>query len=249
MISLGNAESIVGLMTIILAYFFVVTLAGYFRAWVAVKMGDETPEYMGFLRLNPLKHMDLVGFIFLIIFGFGWGKYIPIVPFNISGKYKKLKLFIASFADVFANLFIATISLVALVLYFGRYILNIALPMMLLQKEGGLFSLIRSINMVKANLLILYPSSSSFAISMVLITIAIMYLSVLLSVLNAIINCLSFLSVRFKDKVYFLGRYEGLFVILIAVILMSFLIGPLRYYVAYGITYFVTMLVKLIGFY
>jgi len=250
MFSLENVESIVGLMTIVLAYFFVVTISGYFRAWVAVKMGDETPEYMGFLSLSPFKHADPIGFVFLILLGFGWGRYIPIMPFNITGRFRKLKLFIANFSDVFANLLIATISLTGLVIYFGRYVLSRALQMILLPSGGtALFSLIKSINMIKSSLVMLYPTSSSLGISMVLITIAIMYLSVLLAVLNFIISGFGFVYTMFRDRMYFFGKRSSLFVVLMPMLLIFFLIGPLRVLVAFGIKYFVSGLVKLIGFY
>ena len=184
MLSLANVESIVGLITIILAYFFVVTISGYCRAWVAVRMGDETPEYMGFLTLSPLNHADPIGLFFLILFGFGWGRYIPIMPFNISGRFRKLKLFIANFSDVFVNLFIATVSLIWLVMYLGKYVLDrsVRIMLLLLRNDAGLFGFVKSINIIRLSLVKAYPTSSSFAISMVLITIAIMYLSVLLAV-------------------------------------------------------------------
>jgi len=250
MFTLEKVESIVGLMTIILAYFFVVTVSGYFRAWVAVKMGDETPEYMGFLSLSPFRHADPIGFTLLILFGFGWGRYIPIMPFNIVGRLRKIKLFIANFSDVFINLFIATVSLTGLVIYFGRFVLNISLSMMLLPQGDMLFfSLIKSINLIREHLVMLYPTSSSFAISMVLVTIAVMYLSVLLAVLNFIISGFGFLYTMLKDRMYFWGKYSNIFVVLIPMFLIFFFISPLRIFVALGIKYFVSVLVKLLGFY
>jgi len=48
---------------------------------VAYKMGDPTAKALGRLSLNPLKHLDPVGTIMLLMFGFGWAKPVP-VNFN-----------------------------------------------------------------------------------------------------------------------------------------------------------------------
>jgi len=47
-------------------------------------LGDPTPKYQGRLTLNPLRHMDPVGFICLMFAGFGWG-----VPVQIDPRYYK----------------------------------------------------------------------------------------------------------------------------------------------------------------
>jgi len=44
------------------------------HASMAYKLGDDTAKEMGRFTLNPLKHIDIIGFIFLIIAGFGWAK-------------------------------------------------------------------------------------------------------------------------------------------------------------------------------
>lgn len=43
-------------------------------------LGDPTPKETGRLSLNPLKHLDPVGTIALIIFGFGWAKPVIVNP-------------------------------------------------------------------------------------------------------------------------------------------------------------------------
>ncbi len=75
------------------------TLAGAFRAWVSKKMGDGTGEYAGLLTLNPLAHLDFMGILFLFLFYFGWGRYVPINPFNIQAPHRRLKLLCAYLSD------------------------------------------------------------------------------------------------------------------------------------------------------
>ena len=45
---------------------------------VAYWMGDPTAKNLGRLTLNPLKHLDPMGFLFMLAFGIGWAKPVPI---------------------------------------------------------------------------------------------------------------------------------------------------------------------------
>ena len=55
----------------------------YSHARVADELGDPTPRLAGRLTLNPLAHFDWLGTLALFIFHFGWGKPVPIDPFNL----------------------------------------------------------------------------------------------------------------------------------------------------------------------
>lgn len=48
------------------------------HGFMAHRLGDDTPKLAGRLTLNPLAHLDPIGSLFLLIFGFGWGKPMPI---------------------------------------------------------------------------------------------------------------------------------------------------------------------------
>lgn len=50
------------------------TVHEFCHAWVAHLCGDSTSKDQGRVTLNPLKHIDLLGFIMLIFAGFGWAK-------------------------------------------------------------------------------------------------------------------------------------------------------------------------------
>src|SRR5438445_11886 len=67
MINTQTAELFIGIITFLIAYLIMVTVANVFRAWVASKMGDDTGIELGFLTLNPLVHVDPIGMIFLFI--------------------------------------------------------------------------------------------------------------------------------------------------------------------------------------
>jgi Zn-dependent protease len=54
------------------------------HAITADKLGDPTPRLQGRITLNPLKHLDLFGTLFILIAGFGWGKPVEYDPFNLD---------------------------------------------------------------------------------------------------------------------------------------------------------------------
>ena len=48
------------------------------HAFVAWKLGDPTARNMGRLTLDPLKHLDPIGTLMMVLFGFGWAKPVPV---------------------------------------------------------------------------------------------------------------------------------------------------------------------------
>lgn len=56
------------------------------HAYVADKLGDRTPESQGRLTLNPFAHIDPMGALFIIMFGFGWAKPVHVNPANFNRK-------------------------------------------------------------------------------------------------------------------------------------------------------------------
>jgi Zn-dependent protease len=79
------------------------------HGWVAYKMGDPTAKWLGRLTLNPLKHLDPIGSLMLLIFGFGWAKPVPVNIENIPNRRKGLIL--VSSAGIVANIICAFIAL------------------------------------------------------------------------------------------------------------------------------------------
>jgi len=72
------------------------------HALAATALGDPTPKRMGRLTLNPLAHIDFLGFLMLLMIGFGWGKPVPFNPYNL--KTKKWGGTLVALAGPFANL-------------------------------------------------------------------------------------------------------------------------------------------------
>lgn len=87
-----------------------ITFHEYAHAWMADRLGDDTPRREGRLSLNPLKHMDPVGIAMLLIAGFGWGRPVQINPnnFNRTISLRKGNALVA-FAGPAMNFIIAII--------------------------------------------------------------------------------------------------------------------------------------------
>lgn len=76
MLNLTPPSLITRLVTLIIA----LTLHEFAHAYVADRLGDPTPGLAGRLTLNPLRHLDPMGSLMLILAGFGWAKPVPIDP-------------------------------------------------------------------------------------------------------------------------------------------------------------------------
>ena len=99
------------MMLLFLAWLIAVVVAicahEFAHAKVAVKMGDLTPKMAGRLTLNPLAHFDIFGFIFMILFGFGWAKPVPIQSRNFR-DIKRGEVWV-SLAGILTNLALCVI--------------------------------------------------------------------------------------------------------------------------------------------
>ena len=85
---------------------------------VAKWNGDYTAKYEGRLTLNPLKHFDLVGFIMMMLIGFGYAKPVPVNPYNF--KHRTRGQVLVSIAGVVTNLILAFLAaLLYCLMYFA----------------------------------------------------------------------------------------------------------------------------------
>lgn len=95
----------------LVAIFVSLTVHEFSHALVGKLRGDLTAEREGRLTLNPLAHLDLMGLIPLLVFGFGWAKPVPFNPYNL--KNPKWDSVLIALAGPFSNLVIATVSSIA----------------------------------------------------------------------------------------------------------------------------------------
>ena len=62
------------------------------HAYTAHKLGDNTAYYSGRMTMNPLAHLDPIGFICLVVAGFGWAKPVPVNPLNFKNSQKGMAI-------------------------------------------------------------------------------------------------------------------------------------------------------------
>ena len=133
------------------ALLLAITVHEFAHAWVADYMGDPTARLQGRLTLNPLAHLDLIGTLFLIMVGFGWGKPVPVDDYNLSNPKKDMALI--ALAGPVSNL--VTGGVAALILRF----LPLNLPEAV--THGFLFFISLSLILAFFNLMPLYPLDGS----------------------------------------------------------------------------------------
>ncbi len=91
---------------------FSISLHEYAHAFMAYKLGDRSQKLYGRLTLDPLAHMDIMGFLAMIFIGFGWGKpvYVDDSRFKNRSKYN---MFVALAGPV-SNLILAVVLTIVL---------------------------------------------------------------------------------------------------------------------------------------
>lgn len=105
-----SSNQLLGLLYSLPGILIAISFHEYAHALAAVKLGDETPRNQGRLTLNPLNHIDPVGFILLLFAGFGWGKPVQTNPsrYNRNVDMSKGEA-IVSFAGPAMNFFLAIV--------------------------------------------------------------------------------------------------------------------------------------------
>jgi len=80
------------------------------HAWMANRLGDQTPRLAGRLTLNPFAHLDLWGTLLILFAGVGYAKPVPVNPRNMS-KGSKKGLALTALAGPVSNLIMALLFL------------------------------------------------------------------------------------------------------------------------------------------
>ncbi|MDE5549507.1 MAG: site-2 protease family protein, partial [Clostridia bacterium] len=112
---LGFGVVVLGILAYIIS--MLVAIVGHEMAhgFAAYWSGDKTAKFMGRLSINPIKHLDPIGFGLMLLVGFGWAKPVPIDPRNFK-NYKKGMIFTA-LAGVTFNFIVAFISALLLAIF------------------------------------------------------------------------------------------------------------------------------------
>lgn len=119
------------------AILWAITVHEFAHGYVAYKLGDPTPKVTGRLTLNPLAHLDILGFIALVMAHFGWAKPVMVNPNNFRKLGRRWGEVLVAFAGPFAN-FLSAFLCVLLIKYlpFSSMPLQVAEPVYLMLKFG-----------------------------------------------------------------------------------------------------------------
>ena len=89
---------------------------------VAYMLGDNTARDMGRLSLNPFRHLDVMGLMFMVIFHFGWAKPVPVNAGNFENPKKGMAL--TALAGPLSSLLLAVVAMALYGVLFIPFIKN-----------------------------------------------------------------------------------------------------------------------------
>jgi Zn-dependent protease len=97
----------------LLALVVSISIHEFSHAWAAQELGDPTARNLGRLTLNPVVHFDPIGALMIVFmafsgWGIGWGKPVPVNPYNLRGS-PRVGMGLTAAAGPFSNLILATV--------------------------------------------------------------------------------------------------------------------------------------------
>ena len=95
------------------------TVHEYAHGYAAYRLGDNTARNQGRLTLNPIKHVDPVGAICLILFHFGWARPVPISLRNFKKPRRDFAL--TALAGPASNLLLAIFTAFFYLLFYRNF--------------------------------------------------------------------------------------------------------------------------------
>lgn len=111
LLNVNPAYFLLYLMALVVA----ITIHEFAHARTADYLGDPTPRLQGRISLNPLRHLDLFGMVFLLFAGFGWGKPVQFDPFNLKDPRRDSA--IISVAGPVSNILLALVLAIIIRIY------------------------------------------------------------------------------------------------------------------------------------
>ena len=102
-------EIIIYIVSSLIVIFLTLPIHEFAHGFVATKLGDPTPKYQGRLTLNPLAHIDYLGALCILVFGFGWAKPVSVNMRNFNNP--KAGMAITAVAGPLSNIIVAFIAI------------------------------------------------------------------------------------------------------------------------------------------
>ena len=108
----GNVDfvgAIIYILSTLAVIFLTMPVHEFAHGLAAVKLGDDTPRWQGRISLNPFAHIDYMGALCILLFGFGWAKPVQVNARNFRNP--KRDMAITAFAGPLSNIIVAFIAL------------------------------------------------------------------------------------------------------------------------------------------
>ena len=100
-----SAETFISLGAVLITILISLTVHECAHGYVAHLCGDNTARNLGRLTLNPLAHLDPIGTVMMLLFGFGYAKPVPVNSRYF--KHFKRDLAFVSLAGPASNILLA----------------------------------------------------------------------------------------------------------------------------------------------
>lgn len=97
----------INLASILFVVFCTLPVHEFAHAWMAVKLGDDTPRLSGRLTLRPMAHIDPIGALMILLVGFGYARPVQVNMHNLKNGRKSFAL--VALAGPVSNLIMALI--------------------------------------------------------------------------------------------------------------------------------------------
>jgi Zn-dependent protease len=109
-----ESETVLRIVLRLLALVVAITVHECAHAWSADLLGDPTARMLGRVTLNPLRHLDPMGTVMMVVttltgMGIGWGKPTPITPFRLRYGTRRGRALV-SLAGPASNLAVALLA-------------------------------------------------------------------------------------------------------------------------------------------
>jgi Zn-dependent protease len=191
------------------------------HGYAALRLGDPTARNLGRLTLNPIKHIDLLGFISMMLFHVGWAKPVPINSRNFKNPRRDMA--ITGAAGPLSNLALALIHLIVL-----------RVAMIFIASSVG-SETVGFINAYFSN----KPFTGTFGYTLFALAVYLLYLGVVMNISLAIFNLIpippfdgSRIFYAFLPPKWYFGimKYEQIIMIVFLVLFaFGFMTGPLSW--------------------
>ncbi len=121
-------EVIVYILSTLAVIFITLPIHEFAHGFAAVKLGDNTPRWQGRLTINPFAHIDYIGALCIILFGFGWARPVQVNHNNFRNPKRDMAL--TALAGPLANILMSIVTMIftnAFALFYSRNGISILL--------------------------------------------------------------------------------------------------------------------------